>query len=113
MKMLFRYKILLLPLIVFCFAGYSLLNEKPIKLEKTTFSRGFPFPPNKESKTEYTKASWSNKVSKSFSPFICSLTKNKMGRPSVYIISFNEQKFFYSSNYFNKHNDRAPPFLLT
>lgn len=104
-----KYKILLLPFLFVCFAGFSFLSENPVKLEKTTVSRGFPFPPQKESKTEWTKPTWSTKVSKSYSSFYCSLIKNKMYKPSVYIILFSEQKIFYTSNSFSELKGRAPP----
>lgn len=107
--MLYKYKILILPLIVFCFAGLSLISEKPFKLEKTTVSKGFPFLPQKESKTEWTKTSWSNKVLKSHPTFTYLLTSKQIYRPSVYLITINVLEKFYSSNFLNKHSGRAPP----
>ena len=109
--MLHRYKILILPLIVFCLAGLSLISEKPFKFEKTTVSKGFPLLPQKESKTELTKTSWSNKVLKSHPTFTCSLTSEQIYRPSLYLVTINVQEIFYSSNFLNKHNNRAPPTL--
>lgn len=108
-KMWYRYKIFILPLVVFCFAVFFSITEKPIKLEKTTVSKEYPFPLQKESKTEWTKPNWSNEVSKTDSFFLCPIIKNKMYRPSVYYILLNEQEIFYSSNFFYKHNGRAPP----
>jgi hypothetical protein len=107
-----KYKILLLPLIVLLIAGSTLLYEKPFKEDKTTFSKAHPFPYEQESKTQWTKPSWSNNISKTFSAFICSLTKNKIERPTVFTIFINEHKIFYTSNYTYKHNGRAPPKIL-
>ena len=104
-----KYKILILPLVVLLFAGSTLFYEKTYKEEKTTLSKAYPFPDKQESKTEWTKPNWSNKISKTISTFICSLTKNKIERPTVFTILCNEHNIFYTSNYFQQHNGRAPP----
>jgi len=108
-KMFSRYKILILPFVVLLFAGSTLFNDKPFKEEKTTFSKTIPFPYKQESKTQWTKPNWSNKIAKTFPTFICLLTKNKIERPAVFSKLFNEHKIFYTANYPHKHNGRAPP----
>jgi len=104
-----KYKILILPLVVLLIAGSNLFYEKPLKVEKTTFSKAFPFPYKQESKTEWAKPNWSNKISKSISTFISSLIKNKIERPNVFTIIENEQHIFYDVNPINKYTGRAPP----
>jgi len=104
-----NYKIFVLPLVVCLFALGSIIIEKPFEPNKTTFSKTFPFPFKQVPKTEWAKPDWSNKVSKSFSTFICSLTKNKIERPNVFTIFNNEQKIFYSSSYLHNYSGRAPP----
>jgi len=104
-----KYKILILPLVILLIAGSNLFYEKPPKVEKTTFSKALPFPYKQESKTEWTKPNWSNKISKSISTFICSLIKNKIERPNVFTIIKNEQYIFYDVNPINKYTGRAPP----
>lgn len=106
-----KYKILILPLVVLLIAGSNLFYEKPLNVEKTTFSKAFPFPYKQESKTEWTKPNWSNKISKSISTFICSLIKNKIERPNVFTISENDPHIFYDVNPINKYIGRAPPAL--
>ena len=104
-----KYKILILPLVVLLYAGSTLFYENPFKEEKTTLSKASPLPFKQESKTEWNKPNWSNKISKIISTLNCSFTANKIVRPTDFTILCNEYKIFYTSNYFNLHNGRAPP----
>jgi hypothetical protein len=104
-----KYKILILPLLVLLIAGSTLFYEKPFKEENTTFSKAHPFPYKQESKTEWVKPNYSNKIAKTFSTFICSLTENEIERQTVFTIFFSENNIFYSSDYTHQHNGRAPP----
>lgn len=104
-----KYKILILPLLVLLFAGSTLFYEKPFKEERTTLSKAHPIPFKQESKTEWTKPTWSNKIAKTFSTFICSLTKNEIERQTVFTILFSENKIFYATKYIHPHDGRAPP----
>ncbi len=107
--MIGKNKILILPIIIFLFAGSTLFNEKPFKEEKTTLSKSLPFPYKQESKAEWTKPGWHNNISKTFSSFICTLTKNKVESPTVFTTLFSELKIFYTSEYYHFHTGRAPP----
>ena len=104
-----KYKIWILPLFVLLFASSTLFYEKPSKESNFTLSKANAFPYKKESKTEWTKSTWFNKISKTFSNFICLLTKNKIERTTVSTILRYDNRVFYTSNYFHPHSGRAPP----
>ncbi|HEX7357449.1 MAG TPA: hypothetical protein VF270_07075 [Ignavibacteriaceae bacterium] len=104
-----KNKILILPLLIFLFAGSTLFIEKPFKEDKTTFSKSIPFPYKQESKTEWTKPTWQNNISKTSSAFICILTKNDVERPIRSTTFFNFYKIFYNSEYYCNHAGRSPP----
>lgn len=104
-----KYKILILPFLVLLLAGSSLFYEKPFKQEKTTLSKAHPIPFKEESKTQWIKPTWFNKIAKTYSTFICSLTKNVIERQAVFTILFSENKIFYTSKYIYQHDGRAPP----
>jgi len=104
-----KYKIWILPLLVLLFASSTLFFEKPSKESNFTLSKANPFPYKKESKTEWTKPTWFNKISKTFSNFICLLTKNKIERTTDSTILCYDHRVFYTLNYFHLHNGRAPP----
>jgi hypothetical protein len=104
-----KYKILILPFLVLLLAGSTIFYEKPFKEEKTTLSKAYPVPFKPESKTEWTKPTWSNSIAKTYSTFICSLTKNEIERQIVFTILFSENNIFYSTKYIYRHDGRAPP----
>ena len=104
-----KYKILILPFLVLLLAGSTIFYEKPVREEKTTLSKAHPIPFKQESKTEWTKPTWSNKIAKTYSTFICSLTKNEIEGQAVFTILFSENKIFYSTKYIYRHDGRSPP----
>jgi len=106
-----RYKLLIVTLVIIFIGGFSLLSEKPAKVEKIDCGKGFPLPLKQTPKTELTKLTWSNKAYISNPAFLCVITNVTIHKPSVFTILVKEKEKSHSSNFFDNCQDRSPPYF--
>lgn len=110
--MWYRYKILILPLLVYLAGGISLLiGESPVQ-STHIMKKGFPFPPEQETKTEWTIPSQPAKISRSFTPIIFTPYIIKVKRTS-FVINITKEDSDYTFFYYSDLKGRSPPSLLS
>lgn len=107
--MILKHKILILPVIVILLAGFSMLRNSPVKIEKVSLDKSLPLPVKHESKTQWTRPNWLTKFYKSFSPALVELSVIKINRPSEYLTILITDEIFYSTSFTTTLKDRSPP----
>lgn len=104
-----RYKILLLPLLVYVAGAVSLyIEDSPIQ-KNLVVGKGFPFPPDQGTKTEWHIPNQPAKISRSIT-FIIFTPKLIEVKRTLLFIHINEEDPFYSFFFYSDKKGRSPPF---